>query len=168
MSYTEYNAKLRNGFTRSGFLMSNLRFSGIVRIAEKAERKKLGRNGEDDITYYTIKDEFGASFSCFDKGLFDAAVPGESMLVEGKVKISKGSTYLNLQKIDPVKGSTYQTQWDNPDYLQSVRKRMIDIDLDQSLTDKWENAVDTKQYGTLAEVERILEQVEQTGDGSLY
>lgn len=161
-TYFMQQTQKRNGFTSGGFLMSNLRFSGIVRIDEKSERIKRGRNGDDDTKYYIIKDEFGASFSCFDVKLYDAALIGESMHVEGKVKISKGSTYLNLQKIEPVQGSRFATQWDSDDHLIQVMERMDKAGLDQNLRDRWEKALTEKQYGTLAEVEKILEQTELT------
>jgi len=160
-----FNANNNAGFGRSGSLLSNLRFSGVCRIAEKSVRVKIGRNGEEDVKYYIIRDEFGAQFSTFDEKLFEAAIPSESMLLEGKVRISKGNTYLNLTKVAPIHGEDLRTKWDNQKYVDVRRQEMVDMDMDTVFVTKWEQALKDRQFGTLTELELQLDEAILTAQG---
>jgi hypothetical protein len=157
MSIFRDNAEKTSGFARNGSLMSNLHFQGVVRIAEKSARVKIGRNGDDDVKYYIIKDEFGAQFSTFDEKLYDDTQVGESMTVYGKVRISKGNTYLNLERITPIVGNDLKTNWDNVQYIAERRQEMIDCDFDTVLVTKWEEALKNRHYSTLTEIELKLD-----------
>jgi hypothetical protein len=55
----------RAGFGYNDTLLSRLKFSGIVTIWEKSRVEKEVEN--DIIIYWIIKDEYGATMSCFSE-----------------------------------------------------------------------------------------------------
>ncbi len=163
MAYTDYQKQEKAGFDRRGFLLSNLRFTGICRVAEKSERFKRGVDGREDSRYWMIKDEFGAMFSLWEEEIANRLLPGEQYIFEGMVRISRGSTYLNLKEVRAVYGSEFATQWDNEEFCSAFTQRLRKaLGEDQKLMDRFYWALEQRSFGTLAEVEKILEQTERS------
>jgi hypothetical protein len=55
---------------------------------------------KNDTHYWIIRDRYGCQFSCWDKKIIDLIQIGESYTLHGKVAISKGGIFLNIQQID--------------------------------------------------------------------
>jgi len=95
-----------NGFGMSDTLMSRISFSGVVRCAEKDFITKSLPNGHE-IRYVTLRDEFGARFSCFSLDLASKIVIGETYTFRGEVKVGKGGTFLNLKSAEVFQPGEY-------------------------------------------------------------
>ena len=93
-----------SGFKLNETLSSNLRFSGVVTLRE---RQKISIP-ERDVEYYSLKDEFGARFSCWDCKLAESLQLFEKYEVSGEIKISKGATFLNLKRAEIFNGRNYE------------------------------------------------------------
>ena len=93
------------GFRLNDSLCTKISWSGVVRIADKAKIIKP-RPQEQDVVYWSFKDEFGARFSCFQEKLADSILIGEKYELRGEVKIGKGGTFLNISRADVFDGGT--------------------------------------------------------------
>ena len=93
------------GFKLNETLASNLRFSGLVRIRD-IQRRTLHLS-DDEIPYWSISDEFGAKFSCFDENLCNKLQIMERYEFKGFIRIGKGGTYLNLTSATVFSGNSY-------------------------------------------------------------
>lgn len=154
MNY-QYQNKTQNGFNGRGFLLSNLRFSGVVRVREKSERFKREPKDGEEKSYWIIRDEFGALFSVWERDIADKVLPGEQYEFEGEVKISKGSTFLNLKEVRTVYGSEFATKWDSEDFLKSFKQELLyAFPDDQRMVDRYFWALENRSYGTLAAIEK--------------
>ena len=95
----------RAGFGFNDTLLSRIKFSGIIRVWEKSKVEK--EIYHDKVTYWVIKDEYGASFSCFYEVIVNSLVIGETYEVSGDLKIGKGGMFLNLKKIKEMNGKDF-------------------------------------------------------------
>lgn len=96
-----------NGFRLDGTLASHIHFTAIFVCWEVSYTVKLLPGGKEK-KIFTVKDDLGARFGCYDERLANSLVIGEKYEGSGPVKIGKGSTYLNLEKALPLNGSTFQ------------------------------------------------------------
>ena len=96
-----------NGFKLDGTLATHIRFSAVFRCWEVSYKVKILADGKER-KIYTITDDLGARFGCFDEKLAQSLVTGETYAGSGVVKIGKGSTFLNLEKAEPMDGSAYK------------------------------------------------------------
>lgn len=100
-----------NGFKLDGTLMSRVKFSALVRISEIS--KRFLERGNDLIPYWSLSDEYGAKFSCFNEELVSKIVIMELYEITGEIKFGKGGTYLNLKTATLFNGGTYHESGNN-------------------------------------------------------
>jgi hypothetical protein len=98
-----------NGFKMDETLASHIRFSAVFTCWEISFKVKVMADGREK-KIFTIKDDVGARFGCFSERLANSLVIGEKYQGAGEVKIGKGSTFLNLEKAEPMNGSAYKEE----------------------------------------------------------
>ena len=107
MSYNAAHRRAQySGMDERGNLLSRLKFSGIVRVWDIQERKKVNL-GEEDTPYWIIKDEYGASFLCWEELLKSSLSIGERYEISGEIKVGKGSVFLILRKATVLNAKDY-------------------------------------------------------------
>lgn len=102
-----------NGFKLDDTLASRIRFTAIFR-AWDVSFKIVPHPGKEESKIYTIKDEYGARFGCFNEKLAESILVGETYEVRGSVKIGKGGTFLNIEQAEPLNGSAYKEELNGP------------------------------------------------------
>lgn len=96
-----------NGFRLDDTLASHIKFSAVFTCWEISYKVKILPDGKEK-KIFTVKDDVGARFGCFDERLANSLVIGEKYTGQGEVKIGKGSTFLNLEKAEPLNGSAFK------------------------------------------------------------
>jgi hypothetical protein len=91
-----------------GNLLSRLQWSGVVRVWDIQERKKV-RIGEEDKPYWVIKDEYGATFLTWEPLLKNSLCIGERYACKGEIKIGKGGVFLILKIAETMETIKEQT-----------------------------------------------------------
>lgn len=106
----------KNEFSRDGNLKTRLKFSGIVRPQEIISKvtKKFTTAGMKETEYWIMIDEYGARFMVFEEELAMNLRIEEPIEIFGKIGISKGGTYLVVEKTEEFIPETYKTQTISP------------------------------------------------------
>lgn len=92
----------KNEFKRDGTLRTKLQFTGIIKPQEVRTKttKTYSIKGLEESEYWVLLDEHGARFLLFDETLALGTKICEPVEVTGKIGISKGGTYLVIERME--------------------------------------------------------------------